>query len=82
MSVKSDMGSSISIGILLSAVKASLPFMTVLANPLMFCHLQTKADENEVSPKDTNQVEQVSHKNRADSGIANPGWKARLKRNH
>lgn len=49
---------------------------------MLLCHLQTKADENEVSPKDTDQMEQVSHRNRAGSGIANPGWEARLKRNH
>lgn len=57
------------------------PFITVLADPMFFL-LQTKADENEVSAKDTNRLmEEISSKNRADSGIANPGREVRLKRN-
>lgn len=56
--------------------------MTVLADPLLFCHRQTKADENEAPAKDTNrQMEEVSYKSRADSGIANPGKETRFQRN-
>lgn len=35
---------------------------------------KTNADENEVSPKDADQMEEVSHRNRAESGIANPAF--------
>lgn len=52
------------------------------ADPLLFCHSQTKADENDVSAKDTNrQMEEVTHKNRADSGLTNPGRGVRFKTN-
>lgn len=67
--------------VLPSAVKAFRPFTRVLAVRRLFCHLQTKADEKEDPPNDVTQEEEVPLRNRAASGISNPGRGAAMERN-